>query len=206
MNNQQKMELIMMVYRAIFAARRTDPLSDLNFDGVAIATRFQNIFNVQGRLFRDSSTGIQDIPGYDISLDVGERNANNTIKPLNLRFIAQNPNKVDNNGNLKENAILARKGHKIMWVINQGIANGFLGKVMDEVWQASAPRATYPANQNVNYPNPRQAVDQSGGQYNMNQGDWVEALPDIGQGDVSDAVVEAMDIDGGDDGCQFTME
>lgn len=206
MNNQQKMELIMMVYRAVFTARQTDPLTDLNFESVNIAARFQNVFNVQGRLFRDSTTGIQDIPGYDISLDVGEKNLNNTIKPLNLRFIAQNPNKVDNNGNLKENAILARKGHKIMWVINQGIANGFLGKIIDGTWQASAPRATYPANQNANYPNPRQAVDQGGGQYNMNQGDWVAALPDIGQEDVSDAIVEAMDMDSGDDGCQFTME
>jgi len=206
MNNQQKMELIMMAYRAIFAARPENMIADLNSASIDIAVRFQNIFNVQGRLFRDSSTGIQNIPGYDISLDVGERNPNNTIKPLNLRFIAQNPNKRDAKGNLKENAILAQKGHKIMWVINQGIANGFLGKVMDNTWQASAPRATYPANQNLNYPNPRQAVDQSGGQYDMNQGNWVEALPDIGQGDISDAVVEAMGIDDGEDGCQFIME
>lgn len=200
MNNRQKMELVMMVYRAIFAARRADPLSDLNFDGVNIASRFPNILNIRGRLFKET------IPGYDVSLDVGEINGNGTMKPLNLRFIAQNPDKRDGSGNLKENAILAQQGHKIMWVINQDIANGFLGKVIDDIWQPSAPRAVYPANQNANYPNPRQAVDQSGGQYNMNQGNWIAELPDIDQRDINNAV-EGMDTEvTGEDGCQFIVE
>jgi len=196
MNNQQKMELITMAFQAIFASRPENLLNDLNTLAVSIAGRFPNILNMRGRLFKDSTTGMQTIPGFEVSIDVGDINPNGTMKPKNLRLIAQNPNKIDGFGNLKENAILARQGHKIMWIIDKDIPNGFLGKVMDGVWQASAPRATYPANQNTNYPNPRQAVDQNGGQYDMNQGNWVEALPDIDQREVAETVVQTMEGSG----------
>lgn len=205
MNNQQKMELVMMAYRAIFTARQDNLLEALTGQAVNIAMRFPQCLGARARLFKDSTTGQPNIPGFDISLDVGEINENGTMKPLNLRFIAQNPNKRDGFGNLKQNAILAQRGHRIMWVINQNIDNGFLGKVMDENWEPSTPRAVYPANPNTNYPNPRQAVDQSGGQYNMNQGDWVAELPDIDQKDI-DSTVEEMSMEAEEYECQFTVE
>ena len=206
MTSQQKMELIMMAYRAIFTSRRENLLGDLNGHAVNIALQFRQVLGIRGRLFKDSTTGEQNIPGFDVSVDVGEINPDGTMKPMRLRFIAQNPNKHDGFGNLKENAILARQGHRIMWIINQDLTNGFLGKVIDDVWQPSMPRATYPANQNANYPNPRQAVDQNGMQYNMNQGNWVANLPDLNQEEIAEAVVEAIDKDNGDNECQFIME
>jgi hypothetical protein len=197
-NNAQRMELVMEVYRAVFAARLENQLEDLNNSAGAISARWSiYILNIRGRLFKNST-----IPGFDISLNIGDTNQDGTLKPLRLRFIAQNPDKRDGNGNLKENAILALQGHKIMWVINQDIANGFLGKVMDDQWYPSTQRATYPANQNTNHPNPRHGVDQTGQTHNMNKGDWVSELPDVNQGEVADHIIEML----GADECDFIIE
>lgn len=185
MTANQKMELIMVAFRKIFN-------NEDNFQ------KFQPwILNLQPRMFKDSTTGLQTVPGIDVILDINETHPNSTMKPKNLRFIAQNPNKRDNMGNLKENAILARAGHQIMWVIDKDVQNGFLGKIMDDKWVASQPRATYTAR------NPETAVDATGRTYQMDQGDWTRQLPDIEKDNVADAVTEQYE---GDEECQCVIE
>lgn len=195
----QKVELMMAVYRAIFGARKENMLDDLNNATAAMRERWGNwILRAAPRLFKDSSTGINDIPGFDIVLDLEEFNPNGTIKPKSLRFIAQNPNKKDGFGNLKENAILAQTGHRIMWVIDTTIENGFLGKVMDDQWIPSAPRATYPARSGA-----PQAVDNTGRNYQINEGDWVQQLPNIDPGNTVNMVEEILSEEGE---CEFSIE
>jgi len=198
MNPQQKTELMMAVYRAIFGSRKENMLDDLNNAAAAIRERWGGqILRVAPRLFKDSSTGINDIPGFDVVLDLGELNENGTMKPKSLRFIAQNPNKRDGLGNLKENAILAQAGHKIMWVIDTAIENGFLGKVMDNQWIPSSPRATYPARAGA-----PQATDATGRNYQMNKGTWVQQLPNIDPGNTINMVEEILT----EEGCEFSIE
>jgi len=185
MTASQKTEVIMIAFRKIF--NNKDDFQKLQ----------PWILNLQPRMFKDSSTGLQTIPGIDIILDINEIHPNGTMKPKNLRFIAQNPNKLDGRGNLKENAILARAGHKIMWVIDKDIQNGFLGKVMDGKWEANQPRATYAAR------NPETAVDPTGRTYQMDQGNWTQRLPDIDKDNVADAIIEQFE---GDEECQCAIE
>jgi len=172
---QKKIELMMAIYRSIFGARPGQVMmDDLTNASALIHERCKDfILRIVPRLFKDSSTGINDIPGFDITCDFGDINPNGTMKPKALRFIAQNPNKKDGIGNLKENAILARSGHKIMWVIDTSIENGFLGKVMDDQWIPNTPRATYPSQHTP------KAVDATGRDYRINEGTWVQNLPNI---------------------------
>ena len=205
MQPQQKVELMMAIYRAIFTARKENLLEDLNNAIAEIRERWGNwILNASPRLFKDSSTGIKDIPGFDVILDLGETDVNGIMIPKSLRFIAQNPNKRDNLGNLKENAILAQAGHKIMWVINTAIENGFLGKVMDGQWVPSAPRAVYPAQNRA-----PQAVDATGRNYQMKEGNWIQQLPDIDPNNTTNTVEEVLtaeEVLAAEEECEFSIE
>jgi len=77
----------------------------------------------------------------DVTLDIGNPGA---PQYLRLRFVEQNPNKetFPGSGVLKETAIRARRGERLMWVINQD-TNQFLGSVQNGQWLQSQPRATY---------------------------------------------------------------
>lgn len=145
MTNQQQLDLIKHVAELIFSVPVTDP-----------RTMYQTIRNlltsaewepwvvggkVGGRTFKNSTTGLATLRGYDISLNLDELNPNQTIKLLNLRFIEQNPDKRDGYGNLKENAILTRQGNLIMWVIKQGPDGKFLGKLQNGNWIKKEPKA-----------------------------------------------------------------
>jgi len=199
MEAQQKVELMMASYRAIFEARKEALMEDLTKAATAIRERWGGwILRANPRLFKDSSTGINDIPGFDIALDLGELNPNGTMCPKSLRFIAQNPNKKDGLGNLKENAILAQAGHRIMWVIDTDIQNGFLGKVMDDQWMPSTPRATYPTRNGA-----PQAIDNTGRNYQRNEGNWVQELPNIDQGNTVNVVEEMMNEN---EECEFDID
>jgi len=196
---QSKVELMMAIYRAIFDTRPDTLMEDLINASAAIHDRWSDcILRISPRLFKDSSTGIQNIPGFDVTCDFGDQNPNGTTKVRGLRFIAQNPNKKDGMGNLKENAILARTGHRIMWVIDTAIENGFLGKVMDDQWIPSAPRAIYPARSGA-----PQAIDVTGRTYQMNEGDWVQDLPNIHPEDTVNAIEEFLDEQ---EVCEFIIE
>lgn len=183
MTNQAKMEFIMDVYRLIFSLNPNDPGLHQSIQGVQIDQKWAPwLLFFQGRMFKDSTTGLMSIRGFDVSLNTGKA-LNGVVMPLNLRFIEQNPNKVDNNGNLKTFANLARQGHKIIWVINKDIPNGFLGRVQDGQWIKSRDRAVYPAN------NQTTGLDQANNQMTLNRGNWIDDVPTIDATDTLQKVV-----------------
>ncbi len=182
---EQKMELLMMAYRAIFPENE---VINTNNSMSAIQERFKPwALRIAPRMFNDSTTQQQIIPGIDIVLDIGESNPNGTLKPNNLRCIAQNPNKQDGNGNLKQSAILARAGHKIMWVIDQDMENGFLGSIKDGNWEPSRPRAVFPVN---SARAAETATDYTGRTYQIDEGNWVHNLPEIDKDRIADTITE----------------
>ena len=196
---QQKVELMMAIYRSIFGARKENMMDDLQNAAAIIHERCKDfILSIIPRLFKDSTTGIKDVPGFDITCDFGDQNPTGTMKVRGLRFIAQNPNKRDGNGNLKENAILAQTGHRIMWVIDTAIENGFLGKVMDDQWIPNAPRATYATRNGAT-----QATDVTGRNYQKNEGNWMQNLPNVDPKNTVNIVEEYLNAD---EECEFDID
>lgn len=193
MTNQARMEFIMDVYRLIFSLDPNDPGLHQSIQSVQIDQKWAPwLLFFQGRMFNDSTTKTKIIRGFDVSLNIGEVNPNGTIAPLNLRFMEQNPNKLDHNGNLKTFANLARGGHKIMWVINKDIDNGFLGRVQDDQWIKSVkhPVTTVSFKQ---YIPQTTGIDQQGNPMIMNQGNWINKVPTIDPGDTLQKVVFTED-------------
>jgi hypothetical protein len=179
------MEFIMDVYRLIFSLNPNDPGLHQSIQGVQIDPKWAPwLLSFQGRMFKDANTGLLILRGFEVSLSVGKVYADGLIAPLNLRFIEQNPNKLDNNGNLKMFANLARQGHKIVWVINKDINNGFLGRVQDGQWEKSRPRVIQPAGTTQT-----QGLDQQGNQMVIDRGNWIDNIPDINAGETLDKVV-----------------
>jgi len=131
MTNEQRMQLLRFIADTIFMSKA----QNTDITKIALAT---NTGRWPGRMFNG------DLRGYDFSLNLGDR-------IINLRCLEQNPNKIDNFGNLKKYAILARQGHKIMWVIETK-NNKFLGRLQDNVWYASFVPATTPATDYYNSP------------------------------------------------------
>jgi hypothetical protein len=84
-----------------------------------------------GRWFSDNT-----LRGFDVSINLGTR-------VIDIRCVEQNPNKLDNRGNLKWSANLARQGHKMMWVIDRN--GGFLGRLrhMGRIWQIHLKLVNY---------------------------------------------------------------
>ena len=184
MTNQAKMEFIMDVYRLIFSLNPNDPGLHQSIQGVQLDPKWTPfLLFFQGRMFKDSTTRLLSLRGFEVSLNIGKTNVDGTIAPLNLRFIEQNPNKLDHNGNLKTFANLARQGHKIIWVINKDLENGFLGRVQNDQWIKSTKRPVYPAGTQAT------GVDQHNNQMVINQGNWVDNVPNINQADTLQAVV-----------------
>jgi len=191
MTNAQKMEFIKHVAELIFNVPLNDvaslpnlmrnTLTDIKWAPWVVGNQ------VSGRTFKDSSTGLATLRGFDISLDTGMLNPNGTVKLLNLRFLEQNPNKTDNNGNLKENAILARAGNKIMWVIQNGVTNKFLGKLQNGEWIPNRPQV-YTA---VNKPT---GIDQYGQNTQLNDGNW-SSVPTIPPQAIDNSVTTIMESD-----------
>ena len=183
----QKMELLMMIYRAIFPE---NGVIGADNSTSTIRERFKAwALQVEPRMFKDSSTRKQTIPGMDIILDIGETHPNGTLKPKNIRCISQNPNKRDRNGNLSQTAILARAGHTIMWVIDQDLENGFLGSIQDGRWAPSRPRAVYPAKP------AETAIDQSGTAYQIDEGEWIHQIPPMDKNNIAEAITEYFDFE-----------
>lgn len=207
MHNQARMEFIMDVYRLIFSLNPNDPGLHQSIQGVQIDQKWTpHLITFQGRMFKDSATGLLTIRGFDASLNTDGAQSNGTIAPLNLRFIEQNPNKVDGNGNLKTFANLARQGHQIMWVINKDIQNGFLGRVQNGQWHKSQQFATRPVQttQILTGAATNPDVDQYGNPMIMKNGQWIVDLPNINKTDVVEHVIECLDS--GQDGCQFVED
>lgn len=131
MTNEQRMSLLRLVFRMIFQSKA----SGTDITQVILTT---NTGRFPGRWFNDSSTGQPSLRGFDFTCNLGSR-------IISIRCLEQNPNKVDNFGNLKKFAVLARQGHQIMWVINKNKAvDGFLGRIQDGEWVASFVPAVKP--------------------------------------------------------------
>jgi len=202
MSNQAKTELIMSMYRLIFGLDRNDPGLVNSIHAVQLGVEWEPwMIACGGRLFKDSTTGIASLRGFDISLNLDRVGPNGVIIPLNLRFLEQNPNKVDANGNLKMYANLARQGHQIMWVIDKDKENGFLGRIQDGQWYKSEQFATRPAQTQTSTSTP---IDQYGNPMTMKGGQWITELPDINRNAVVEHVIECLDTEGGE--CQFVED
>ena len=202
MTNQAKMEFIMAIYRLIFSLDKNDPGLHQSIQGIQLGPEWAPwILSFKGRCFKNSTTGFLNLRGFDVSLDIGKVNPDGTIQPLNLRFIEQNPDKLDNAGNLKQTAILARQGHQIIWIIQRDVQNGFLGKVMDGTWEQSSDRAIYPST------NPQTATDQYGNNMALDRGQWVNSLPDINPADTTQHVIDntGKEEAGGPVECEFIV-
>lgn len=165
MTNEEKVQLILYVTGVIFQSK-------LGNTDITQTTIITNTGTWPGRSFVGGK-----LRGFDFTV-----NANDQVIPL--RILEQNPDKVDQFGNLKQNAVLARAGHQIAWVIRRD-TNTFLGKVQDGKWIKSTPRATTTVQHNAGVPGagteaPVTAQDQYGGEYNhYDQGDWQRELPEI---------------------------
>lgn len=198
MTNQAKMEFIMWIYRLIFSLNTNDPGLQQSIQGIQPDPIWAGwILSFKGRCFKNSATGFLNLRGFDVSLNIGKINPDGTIQPLNLRFLEQNPDKLDNAGNLKPTAILARQGHQLMWIIQRDVQNGFLGKVMDGKWEASTPRAVYPSTGAT-------GSDQYGNNMTINKGQWIDNLPNIPQSETTQFVIDNTN-DGGDQECVFVV-
>lgn len=206
MHNQAKMEFIMSMYRLIFSLNSNDPGLFNSIQGVQPAAEWEPwLISCRGRLFKDSTTGIANLRGFDVSLNLDQTGPNGVIIPLNLRLLEQNPNKKDAHGNLKMYANLARQGHKIMWVINQDKQDGFLGRIQDEQWYKSQQFATRPAQvQTLTSTTTNTTVDQYDNPMAMENGQWVTTLPNIDRNATVEQVIECLDTEGSE--CQFVED
>jgi len=172
MTNQEKVALLLAVTHMIFVSKEMN--SDIT--DVTITT---NLGTFNGRWFGNGQGG-GTLRGFDFTVaDKGQQ--------IPLRVIEQNPNKTDRFGNLKTNAILARQGHKIAWVIRRD-TNTFLGKVQDGKWIKNQPRAltrTVPgAVPGTGNTQPVTAQDQYNERYANYNGQWKAELPEIDPKDI----------------------
>jgi hypothetical protein len=134
MTNEQKMNILKMVFSALFQSKA----SNSNITQTIVTT---NMGQFPGRWFSDNT-----LRGFDLSINLGAR-------IIDIRCVEQNPNKTDAKGNLKWTANLAQQGHKLMWVIDRN--GGFLGRMQDGDWIPGFEPATQPANyQQQNLPQP----------------------------------------------------
>lgn len=191
----EKMALTMQIYSFIFASRAN------GLDIITMKIIHPNIVNgqpilngnmrvgglVNGRWFKDSTTGQETIRGFDVDLQTDG-------KILQLRFLEQNPNKVDDNGNLKPMANAARRGSKIMWLINRKTqVDSFLGRVQDGRFFPSQDRAIVSvAKAAIVQTIPQyQSASQEPDNEEMEILEWNEdAIPDLPDGEIPDSVMQ----------------
>jgi hypothetical protein len=132
MNNEQKMALITYIYNMIFgtphAQWRQAPLPP---QFAAFITSWVPQIWAQGA-----------VRAVVVGINVGNR-------VLNLKFLEQNPNKLDSAGNLKDTSNRARRGERIMWVIDANQENGFLGSMQNDQWVPSQDKAYQPVAPNT---------------------------------------------------------
>lgn len=120
LSSKEKTKIALMCFNAIFISKQRG--SDIT----QVQVRHPNIANgaVNGRWFRDSSTGQQTLRGFDLDIRDGQ-------KLYKLRMLEQNPNKLNTQGQLKPMAAAARAGTKIMWIIDRSVQGGFLSRIQD---------------------------------------------------------------------------
>jgi len=130
MNNAEKSALIKYIYQVIFASKAQG--SDIT--QLKVQT---NAGLWPGRWFKNAETGQQSLRGFDFTV-------NDKGVSRKLRMLEQNPDKLDKFNNLKHFANLARAGHKIAWLIDTDVSNGFIGRIQDDEWVPSRPQVVNP--------------------------------------------------------------
>jgi len=212
MTAQEKMALVMMAYNNIFGSKAN------GVDIITVKIVHPNIVNgkpilsngqrvggeIQGRWFKNGVTGESTLRGFDIDIQTDN-------KILQLRFIEQNPDKVDAQGHLKPMAVAARKGSKIMWLIDRKAKpgeNGFLARVQDGVFKPSQERAVAPVAKSAPAPvvQPaqnvqRQVASQTADEEIVEDLPWEEdSIPDLSDDGIPESVMKFYaDMEPGDE-------
>jgi len=172
MTNEEKMNILKSIFSALFQSKQ----ANTDITQVVIVTTAGNF---PGRWFSDKT-----LRGFDVDINTG-------TSLVQIRCVEQNPNKRDNNGNLKWTANLAQQGHQIMWVIDRSQGGGFLGRMQrdlgsDEIkWYAGFEPATRPVQQNYNTPEQEAPVGAS----------MQHTLPQAGAKNAAASQTIPMDID-----------
>jgi hypothetical protein len=125
MTNKEKMAILKLIFTTLFHSKATG--SDIT--KVVIPT---NMGQFPGRWFSDNT-----LRGFDVSINLGTR-------VIDIRCVEQNPNKLDNRGNLKWSANLARQGHKMMWVIDRNGGSAINQQPYQPVAQNAAAQTDVP--------------------------------------------------------------
>jgi hypothetical protein len=152
MHNQERMDLLMAIYNAIFHSKAQN--SDITKVGMNHPKLLMYDWtnktwitgSVHGRWFKNGQ-----LRGFDVGFNLGDR-------ILDIRCIEQNPLTGS------EPARMAQKGSKIMWVIQRD-KNVWLGRIQDGQWIPARERAYQPVQHTA-------AASQTG-PANMNE------IPDI---------------------------
>lgn len=177
MTNEEKMGLLKQIHSTLFASKH----EGTDITKVLVMNPYIANTQVFGQWFKES------LRGFDVDIHTG-------TKEIQIRCVEQNPNKMDDKGNLKWTANLARQGHKIMWVIDRN--GGFLGRMQDEEWIPGFEPATQPASyQQQNLPQPD--VPEIPGQpsYGQDLANSIvpEDLPEIpGGADIPEYILESV--------------
>lgn len=152
MTNEQRINFLKMISTLIFSSKEMNTeITQVSFTTTSGTW--------PGRWYVNNT-----LRGFDFELNLDNRT-------ISLRCVEQNPNKTDNNGNLKKYAILAQQGHKIMWVIDNK-NNRFLGRIHNDVWHASFVPATQPVVGTPNaYDSPEQEAREDAAYNQVNQ-EW----------------------------------
>ena len=137
----------------------------------------------RARTFKAQEVGAYILVGFDVTLSLENG------RHQRFRMLEQNPYKRDQVGNFKETAILAQRGHKLMWIIDATDPrrrNAFIGKILDGEFIPNKPRATTtfrPGPNGYGTVQPDVRTDQYGTEFtNMGEAGW-SSLPDVNPDD-----------------------
>lgn len=199
MTNQQRIDFLKHVHSKIFSRRFPMDVQPGTQRFAQLVPMFQeevkkiqldpmwNAWTVEqpakARTFKCAELGAYILIGFDVTLNIDEGQ-------LKLRIIEQNPHKKGHLGELKETAILARRGHNIAWIIDNTSQNDnkFLGKMQDGEFIPNKPRAyekvTPMRNVGASIVETEVRQDQYGTNYQNLGDDWLSDIPIIDPNDI----------------------
>lgn len=199
MNNEQKVQFLQHLHQRVFGVIRfpfDEPPGQPRFTQyvTAFQDRVKTVLTdtvwspwviggqVMARTFKCAERGAKILMGFDVNLDLGLSN------PYPIRAVEQNPFKLDFSGNLKQTAIMAQRGDKLIWIIRNDRSDVFLGRVLNGVFEASKPSA-YTNKTKTMTPLPgvgagivstEHVDDQYGISHHNMEGEWMDDLDVLG--------------------------
>lgn len=203
MTNQQRIDFLKHVHSKIFSIRfpldvepgsqrfvELVPMFDARVKKIQLDAAWNPWLveqNAKARTFKCAEIGANILVGFDVTLNLPDRQ-------IKLRILEQNPHKKDYVGRLKETAVLARRGHKIAWIIDRTDDNDnkFLGKIQDDEFIQNKPRAyekvTPMRNVGASVVERDVRQDQYGLDHYHDGDDWLGDIPIIDPNDVMGVV------------------